>query len=127
MYKTIEPPIGWLHRLCQPLVPINMKKIDKYIIKDKVLQAVTNEIHGGKTLSELSESLSIPFHIVCTLTDDLIVEGFVLAREIAPQKPEWNGDKILSPTQKGVFFFREQGGFKSLKKAQTWMTITNSA
>ena len=104
-----------------------MKEKEKYIIKDSILESVTAENHGGKTISEISESLKIPFHIVCTLTDDLIGEGFVSALEIATRKSEWRGDKILSSTQKGFFFFREEGGFKSLHSAKNWATITNRA
>lgn len=99
---------------------------DRNITKDIILKSVTSEKTGGKTISEISESLRIPFYIVCTLTDDLIGEGFVSAIEISPRKSEWNGDKILSPTQKGVFFFLEEGGFIKLHKEKKRKELKNT-
>jgi hypothetical protein len=93
-------------------------------IKDKILAHLIEAQNGSAVLSEMAKGGFADFVVLHRLTDDLIAEGFVRSFEIAAKSKEYYGDKIITISPNGHFFFREDGGFikryKSTQAATTW-------
>ncbi|MBK6901439.1 MAG: hypothetical protein IPH04_01135 [Saprospirales bacterium] len=108
-----------------------MKDKDRFSFKDQILRFLLESENKSNSISLISVGLKSDFHIIYTLSMDLIAEGFVESRgEISANKMEWRGDHILLLSPKGHFFLQEEGGFKRRlirKKQDFFWKITRTA
>jgi hypothetical protein len=95
-----------------------MKKTPDYIVKDKVLNHLSNKANGSETITGLSNLLNYDYDLVCHCLDDLISKSLVDYIGITGNRH----DKLITINPSGKVFLTS-GGFakKDLK-----IRLTNS-
>ena len=67
--------------------------------------------------SKVSQETNIDYHIVHSLSKDLVEQGLLSDyHEIATKSMEYHSDFIARTSQKGLFFLNVEGGFKNKYK-----------
>ena len=106
-----------------------MKKKEKYNKLDIILNAFKGK---NKVASTISREVKMDFHIFHTLSIILLENGYIKDfNELATKSEMYQNDFIATISQKGIYFFELEGGFKRRYKQErqkyNWTIAKTSA
>lgn len=104
-----------------------MKQKERFQIKDKILQTLSNQQLHVNTISELSEHLNIKYSVIHTLCIELKDEKYIDGKSLSSKTPEAINDFCLILIPKGDFMINEDGGFQAIynkkRLENAWLII----